>query len=114
MPVNLLNVFTDFIYNITKQCVLHFKESVIIESIIFPRPLKSDTFDEFQTNNLLSDEQIQNFITSTVLPHHRTLNGSSGRKWSHSQPGKRLTQQVSIYAHLSDNTQKTIIESNLV
>lgn len=114
MPVNLLNVFTDFIYNITKQCVLHFKESVIIESIIFPRPLKSNTFDEFQTNNLLSDEQIQNFITSTVLPHHRTLISSSGRKWSHSQPGKRLTQQVSIYAHLSDNTQKTIVESNLV
>lgn len=45
-------------------------------------------------NQLLNDRQIQNFIASTVLPHHRTLISSGGIKWSNNQPERRLTQQV--------------------
>lgn len=38
--------------------------------------------------------QIQNFIASTVLPHHRTLISSDGIKWSNNQPERRPTPQV--------------------
>ncbi|XP_022319653.2 uncharacterized protein LOC111122290 isoform X2 [Crassostrea virginica] len=49
-----------------------------------------DRVEVYETNRLLSDGQIQRFISSTVLPHHRTLTNSNGRTLTNSN-GRTLT-----------------------
>ncbi|XP_078341464.1 uncharacterized protein LOC111107382 isoform X2 [Crassostrea virginica] len=48
-----------------------------------------DRVEVCETNRLLSDDQIQRFISSTVLPHHRTLTNSEGVSWSQAPPDNR-------------------------
>ncbi|XP_078341618.1 uncharacterized protein LOC111109276 isoform X2 [Crassostrea virginica] len=43
----------------------------------------------YETTGLLSDDQIQRFISTTVLPHHRTLTNSEGVSWSQAPPDNR-------------------------
>nr|XP_022316651.1 uncharacterized protein LOC111120213 [Crassostrea virginica] len=43
-----------------------------------------DRVEVYEPNRLLSDDQIQRFISSTVLPHHRTLTNSNDRTLTNS------------------------------
>eukprot|EP00105_Crassostrea_gigas_P029624 XP_011451617.1 PREDICTED: uncharacterized protein LOC105345234 [Crassostrea gigas] len=54
---------------------------------------REDRLAQSGANQLLNVRQIQNFIASTVLPHHRTLISSDGIKWSNNQPERRPTPQ---------------------